>query len=74
MKKNLTLRILTLTVALLMAVLALASCDAGSSLDSAPNMPPAADNSTADGMEGVLRELSQSSETFRVLGNYKAGE
>ena len=27
---------------------------------------------TADGMEGVLRELSQSSETFRVLGNYKA--
>lgn len=51
MKKNLTLRILTLTVALLMAVLALASCDAGSSLDSAPNMPPA-DNSTAGGMEG----------------------
>ena len=51
MKKNLTTRILTLTVALLMAVLALASCDAGSSLDSAPNMPPA-DNSTADGMEG----------------------
>ena len=51
MKKNLTIRILTLTVALLMAVLALASCDAGSSLDSAPNMPPA-DNSTAGGMEG----------------------
>ena len=51
MKKNLTLRILTLTVALLMAVLSLASCDAGSSLDSAPNMPPA-DNSTAGGMEG----------------------
>ena len=51
MKKNLTLRILTLTVALLMAVLALASCDAGSSLDSAPNMPPA-DNSPAGGMEG----------------------
>lgn len=51
MKKNLTLRILTLTVSLLMAVLALASCDAGSSLDSAPNMPPA-DSSTAGGMEG----------------------
>ena len=51
MKKNLTLRILTLTVALLLAVLALASCSAGSSLDSAPNMPPA-DNSTAGGMEG----------------------
>lgn len=27
---------------------------------------------TADGMEEVLRELSQSSETFRVLGNYKS--
>ena len=51
MKKNLTLRILTLTVALLMAVLALASCDSGASLDSVPSMPPA-DNSTAGGMEG----------------------
>lgn len=51
MKKNLTLRILALTIALLLSVLALASCDAGSSLDSAPNMPPA-DNSTAGGMEG----------------------
>lgn len=29
---------------------------------------------TAGGMEGVLRELSQSSETFRVLGNYKADD
>ena len=29
---------------------------------------------TAEGMEGVLRELSQSSETFRVLGNYKADD
>lgn len=28
----------------------------------------------AEGMEGVLRELSQSSETFRVLGSYKADE
>ena len=26
---------------------------------------------TAPGMEGVLRELSQASESFRVLGNYK---
>lgn len=26
---------------------------------------------TAPGMDGVLRELSQASETFRVLGNYK---
>ena len=52
MKKNLTLRILTLTVALLLAVLTLAACDSGASLDSAPNMPPAADNSTAGGMEG----------------------
>lgn len=53
MKKNLTIttRILALTIALLLSVLALASCDAGSSLDSAPNMPPA-DNSTAGGMEG----------------------
>ena len=51
MKKNLTLRILTLTVALLLAVLTLAACDSGASLDSAPNMP-ATDNSTADGMEG----------------------
>ena len=51
MKKNLTLRILTLTVALLLAVLALASCDSGASLDSVPSMPPA-DNSTAGGMEG----------------------
>ena len=51
MKKNLTLRILTMTVALLMAVLALASCDSGASLDSVPSMPPA-DNSTAGGMEG----------------------
>ncbi len=51
MKKNLTTRILALTIALLLSVLALASCDAGSSLDSAPNMPPA-DNSTAGGMEG----------------------
>ena len=51
MKKNLTHRILTLTVALLLAVLTLASCDSGSSLDSGPSMPPA-DNSTAGGMEG----------------------
>ena len=51
MKKNLTLRILTLTVALLMAVLALASCDSGASLDSAPNMPPVG-NESAGGMEG----------------------
>lgn len=51
MKKNLTTRILALAVALLLSVLTLASCDAGSSLDSAPNMPPA-DNSTAGGMEG----------------------
>ncbi|MBO5512138.1 MAG: DUF4349 domain-containing protein [Clostridia bacterium] len=51
MKKNLTTRILALTVALLLSVLALASCDAGSSLDSAPNMPPVG-NGTADGMEG----------------------
>lgn len=27
---------------------------------------------TAEGMENVLRELSQSSETFRVLGNYRS--
>lgn len=26
---------------------------------------------TAPGMDGVLRELSQASETFRILGNYK---
>lgn len=51
MKKNLTLRILALTVALLLSVLALVSCDAGSSLDSAPHMPPA-DGNTAGGMEG----------------------
>ena len=51
MKKNLTLRILTLTVALLLAVLTLAACDSGASLDSVPSMPPA-DNSTAGGMEG----------------------
>ena len=53
MKKNLTIttRILALTIALLLSVLALASCDAGSSLDSAPNMPPV-DNESADGMEG----------------------
>lgn len=51
MKKNLTTRILALTIALLLSVLTLASCDAGSSLDSAPNMPPVG-NGTADGMEG----------------------
>ena len=51
MKKNLTTRILALAVALLLSVLALASCDAGSSLDSAPNMPPVG-NGSADGMEG----------------------
>lgn len=51
MKKNLTTRILALAVALLLSVLALASCDAGSSLDSAPNMPPVG-NESADGMEG----------------------
>ena len=51
MKKNLTTRILALTIALLLSVLALASCDAGSSLDSAPNMPPVG-NGSADGMEG----------------------
>ena len=51
MKKNLTTRILALAVALLLSVLALASCDAGSSLDSAPNMPPVG-NESAGGMEG----------------------
>ncbi len=51
MKKNLTLRILAIAVALLMAVLTLAACDSGASLDSAPNMPPAGEN-TAGGMEG----------------------
>lgn len=51
MKKNLTTRILALAVALLLSVLALVSCDAGSSLDSAPNMPPVG-NESAGGMEG----------------------
>ncbi|MBP3667861.1 MAG: DUF4349 domain-containing protein [Clostridia bacterium] len=51
MKTNRTLRILALTVALLMAILSLAACDSGASLDSAPGMPPA-DNNTAGGMEG----------------------
>lgn len=51
MKKNLTTRILTLTVTLLMAILTLAACDSGAGLDSAPNTP-SVDNSTAGGMEG----------------------
>lgn len=53
MKKNLALRILTLTAALLLAVATLASCsaDAGYSDSMVPNMP-SMDENTAGGMEG----------------------
>ena len=50
MKKNLTLRILALTVALLLSVLALAACDAPAG-DMVPDLGPA-DGNTAGGMEG----------------------
>ena len=50
MKKNLTLRILALTVALLLSVLALAACDAPPG-DMVPDLGPA-DGNTAGGMEG----------------------
>ena len=52
MKKNLTLRILTLVAALLVAVMTLASCSADSPVgDMAPGLGPA-DQNTAGGMEG----------------------
>ena len=52
MKKNLTLRILTLAAALLVAVMTLASCSADSPVgDMAPGLGPA-DQNTAGGMEG----------------------
>ena len=50
MKKNLTLRILTLAAALLVAVMTLASCSAPAG-DMAPDLGPA-DQNTAGGMEG----------------------
>ena len=52
MKKNLTLRILTLVAALLVALMTLASCSADSPAgDMAPGLGPA-DQNTAGGMEG----------------------
>ncbi len=52
MKKNLTLRILSLVAALLVAVMTLASCSADVPAgDMAPNLGPA-DQNTAGGMEG----------------------
>ena len=52
MKKNLTLRILTLVAALLVAVMTLASCSADSPVgDMVPDLGPA-DQNTAGGMEG----------------------
>ena len=52
MKKNLTLRILTLAAALLVALMTLASCSADSPAgDMAPGLGPA-DQNTAGGMEG----------------------
>ena len=52
MKKNLTLRILSLAAALLVALAALASCSADAGYDSmAPNMPPV-ENNAAGGMDG----------------------
>ena len=52
MKKNLTLRILTLVAALLVALMTLASCSADSPVgDMAPGLGPA-DQNTAGGMEG----------------------
>ena len=50
MKKNLTLRILTLAAALLVALMTLASCSAPAG-DMAPDLGPA-DQNTAGGMEG----------------------
>ena len=50
MKKNLTLRILTLAAALLVAVMTLASCSAPAG-DMVPDLGPA-DQNTAGGMEG----------------------
>jgi hypothetical protein len=50
MKKNLTLRILTLAAALLVAVMTLASCSAPAG-DMAPDLGPT-DQNTAGGMEG----------------------
>ena len=51
MKMNRISRILILTVALLVAIMTLASCDAGTSMDSTPGMG-APDNNSAGGMEG----------------------
>ena len=52
MKKNLTLRILTLVAALLVALMTLASCSADSPVgDMAPGLGPT-DQNTAGGMEG----------------------